>query len=347
MTDRNMQFTRISANSYRSRVTRVRPSDVPTTYRSSNNSNPAFASLQPRQQVSLPALLQRHRLVQHQQQVQRHPLQPRQQVLQQAVRLHQQVPQPVQLRQRVLHRPVQLRQQVPQPVRPRRQVLQHQVLHHLRVQHQRQRRRQVLQLQHQRQQRQQVSFRTYDYSFVLNVIPLSIAPICGTFPTNPQGQIKYFAKSGSNFPLMTYTKYTSSFTASSTLATLSFIIMGEGGGGAIHYWLIDDVIVNHTNTNANVLTNGSFETGDLSGWTQYCNTTANCDAAGGKTTGNYAHTTTSSCNSGTYCVYDSCVGTDYLEQSFSTVVGDYYIISYYLRNGNNDAGPIAMYVTLT
>ncbi|CAF1125865.1 unnamed protein product [Adineta steineri] len=174
------------------------------------------------------------------------------------------------------------------------------------------------------------------------------APTCGTFPTIPSGQIlHYFPKSGSNFPLLTYTQYTSSFTASSTLATLSFIIMGEGGGGAIHYWLIDDVVANHTNANANVLTNGGFETGDLSGWKQYCNTTANCDATNGKTTGNYVHTTTSSCYSGSYCVYDSCLNTDYLEQSFSTVVGDYYIISYYLRNGNNDAGPIAMYVTLT
>ncbi|CAF1026962.1 unnamed protein product [Adineta steineri] len=173
-------------------------------------------------------------------------------------------------------------------------------------------------------------------------------PTCGTFPTSPPGQIlHYFPKSGSNFPLTTYTKYTSSFTANSTLATLSFIIMGEGGDGAVHYWLLDDVIVNHTNANANVLTNGGFETGDLSGWTRYCNTTANCDATNGKTTGNYAHTTTSSCYSGTYCVYDSCLDTDYLEQSFSTVPGDYYIISYYLRNGNTDSGPIAMYVTLT
>ncbi|CAF0838218.1 unnamed protein product [Adineta steineri] len=172
MTNRNMQFTRISVNSNRHRVTRVRPSDVPTTHRSSNNSNPAFASLQPRQQVSLPAPLQRHRLhirppyqqqsrlLQQQQQqlqprqqvslpapLQRHRLlQPRQLVLQQPVRLRQQVPQLVRHRQQV-PQPVRLRQQVRQPpVQLRQQVLQQQVLRHPRVQHQRQRQRQVLQV---------------------------------------------------------------------------------------------------------------------------------------------------------------------------------------------------------
>ncbi|CAF1455910.1 unnamed protein product [Adineta steineri] len=62
--------------------------------------------LQQRQQVLLPAPLQPRLLVQHQHQPQRHPLQPRQQVL---------------------RPPVRPRQQVPQPARPRQQVLQQQV----------------------------------------------------------------------------------------------------------------------------------------------------------------------------------------------------------------------------
>ncbi|CAF1000565.1 unnamed protein product [Adineta steineri] len=99
------------------------------------------------------------------------------------------------------------------------------------------------------------------------------SPTCGKV-TSPLGEILSLPPS---FPKITYTQYTSSFTASSTLATLSFIIMGEGGNGAVHYWLLDEVSVNHTNTNADVLTNGNFETGDLSGWTQYCNTNVNCD----------------------------------------------------------------------
>ncbi|CAF0804541.1 unnamed protein product [Adineta steineri] len=297
--------------------------------------------LQPQQQVSLPAPLQPRRLVQHQQQAQHHPLRHRQQVLQQAVRLHQQVPQLVRPRQRVLHQPVQLRQQVPQPVRPRRQVLQQQVLHHLRVQHQRQRQRQVLQPQHQRQQRQQVSFRTYDYSFVSNIISLSIAPPCGTAVTNPSGQILSLPAGSAK---TTYTQYTYGFTANDLSSTLSFIITGEGGAGGVHYWLLDAVSVNHTNVSTNVLINGDFESGNLNGWTQYCNTTANCDTA---SSGNYAHTVTSPCYAGTYCVYDSCKNTDYLEQSFSTVVGDHYFISYYIRIEPDKGGPLQIYVTLT
>ncbi|CAF0855657.1 unnamed protein product [Adineta steineri] len=325
MTERNMQFTRISANSYRPRITRVRPSDVPSTYRSSNNSNPAFASLQhrplqPRQQVSLPAPLQPRRLVQHQQQVQHHLLQPRQQVLHQAVRL---------------------RQQVPQPVRPRRQVLQHQVLHHLRVQHQRQRQQQVLQPQHRRQQqqqqqRQQVSFLRDNYSFALNVISLSIAPSCGSV-SSPPGQILTLTVSSAT---TTYHRYNYSFTANDLSSTLSFIATGDAGGPADHYWLLDQVSVNDMNSSTNVLINGDFETGNLNGWSQFCNTDANC-----KTT-QYAHTVSSPCYAGTYCVYDACQNFDYLYQSFSTVVGHYYLISYYLRGGGT-GGSEKIFVTLT
>ncbi|CAF4158657.1 unnamed protein product, partial [Adineta steineri] len=319
--------------------------------------------LQPRQQVSLPAPLQRHRL-----------LQPRQLVLQQPVRLRQQVPQLVRHRQQV-PQPVRLRQQVRQPpVQLRQQVLQQQVLRHPRVQHQRQRQRQVLQNTtghyyygitksmkdapetfapqrdlHFCDIRSSIS--TVDLEASTSTTTTTTAPACGTYPSSPPGQIlSNFPKGAAKtvFPLTTYTQYTSTFTASSTLATLSFIILGEGGGGAVHYWLIDDVVANHTNANANVLINGDFETGNLNGWTQYCNTTTNCDAG---STGNYGHTVPTGsgpCYSGSYCVFDSCKNTDYLEQSFSTVIGDYYIISYYIRNGNNnDAGPLAMYVTLT
>ncbi|CAF1660417.1 unnamed protein product, partial [Adineta ricciae] len=140
--------------------------------------------------------------------------------------------------------------------------------------------------------------------------------------SNPPGQILNMpSKSAAS----TYTHYTYGFTENGSSSTLSFIVNGDAGGGGHFYWLLDLVSVNDLNTSTNVLTNGDFETGDLTGWSQYCNNDANC-----KTTGYYDHTVTSSCYSGTYCVYDSCQNYDYLFQSFSIVYGHYHLLSYYL-----------------
>jgi hypothetical protein len=110
-----------------------------------------------------------------------------------------------------------------------------------------------------------------------------------------------------------------------------------------HYWLLDSVSVNCTNTSTNVLINGGFETGTLTGWSQYCATDVNCGA------GDYGQITTTACYSGTYCYVDECnqgISYDYLFQSFTTVIGDYYILSFYLKN-NNPGGAQTAYVSLT
>jgi hypothetical protein len=122
-----------------------------------------------------------------------------------------------------------------------------------------------------------------------------------------------------------YTLYTYGFTATASFVSLAFAPTGDHGTGGNHYWLLDEVSVNHTNTNTNVIINGGFETGNLGGWTQYCNTTSNCNGT------YYSHVVTTSCYSGTYCVSASCLNYDYLVQTFSTVIGDYYLVSYYLR----------------
>ncbi|CAF1048617.1 unnamed protein product [Adineta ricciae] len=249
------------------------------------------------------------------------------QALQLQVQLHRQALQlPVRARRQVLRALVQLHRQVPQLVRLRRRAPQprqahRQVLRRAQVQHQRQHRHQALQLLH---QQQRVSVVLY-------------TPSCASV-TNPPGEIlDLLSKSAS----VTYTHYTYNFTATDSSSTLSFIANGDSGGKGGFYWLLDDVFVNDLNTSTNVLTNGDFETGDLSGWSQYCNNDGNC-----KNTGYYAHTTTNSCRSGNYCVYDSCGNYDYLYQSFSTVIGNYYFISYYLRCGAVGGGS-EIYVTLT
>ncbi len=172
-----------------------------------------------------------------------------------------------------------------------------------------------------------------------NAILLSIAPSCNS--TSTVGRIFSFASSSAP---TTYTLYTYGFTANKSLVTLTFAINGDHGPGQ-HYWLLDSVSVNCTNTSTNVLINGGFETGNFTGWTRYCATDINCG------TGYYGQITTTACYSGTYCYVDKCnqgPGTpyDYLIQSFTTVIGDYYILSFYLKN--NAAGGVQVaYVSLT
>jgi hypothetical protein len=167
------------------------------------------------------------------------------------------------------------------------------------------------------------------------VISLSTAPSCA----NPSavGRIFSFASSSASGA---YTLSTYGFTANDSSTTLTFAINGDPGG-AYHYWLLDSVSVNCTNTSTNVLINGGFEVGNLTGWSQYCATDANCG------TGNYGQVTNTDYYSGTYCYVDKCGGSfDYLFQSFNTTIGDYYILSFYLKN-NNPGGAQVAYVSLT
>jgi hypothetical protein len=152
---------------------------------------------------------------------------------------------------------------------------------------------------------------------------LSIAPSC----SSPSSIGQLLNLSSSSAPT-TYTRYTYGFTASSSSAILTFVMSGDPGPGH-NYWLLDSVSVNHTNASTSVLINGGFDTGTLTGWTQYCATNANCG------TGDYGQLTTGVSYQGTYCYVDKCSPAtqfDYLTQSFTTVNGDYYIISFYLMN---------------
>jgi hypothetical protein len=64
-----------------------------------------------------------------------------------------------------------------------------------------------------------------------------------------------------------YTRYTYGFTANSSSATLTFFMSGDPGM-AHNYWLLDSISVNHTNASTDVLINGGFDVGNLTGWTQ-------------------------------------------------------------------------------
>ena len=100
--------------------------------------------------------------------------------------------------------------------------------------------------------------------------------------------------------------------------------------------------MNYVNTGANVLVNGDFETGNLSSWTQFCATNGNCQG----TDDRYGQITGSSCRTGSFCYVDKCDGYDYLVQSFPTVSGGHYNVSFYLKLNNNGAPDRYVYVLL-
>jgi hypothetical protein len=71
---------------------------------------------------------------------------------------------------------------------------------------------------------------------------------------------------------------------------------------------------------ANLLTNGSFETGDLSGWTANADNTIDVNTGYGATDGMYSAQLDYYKNSG--------AGIDYLQQSFNTIAGTTYTVDF-------------------
>jgi hypothetical protein len=118
-----------------------------------------------------------------------------------------------------------------------------------------------------------------------------------------------------NYP--TYTYYTYTWTATGSTATLSFYFRHDPGG-----WMLDDVTVYHGSTQ--LIINGGFETGDLTGW----NYSGYCFYNTGQ-----AYSGSSYAKTGNYYYYDRCQQYgDTISQNFSTTVGDTYVISFWLTN---------------
>jgi hypothetical protein len=89
--------------------------------------------------------------------------------------------------------------------------------------------------------------------------------------------------------------------------------------------MLDDVNVYHGLTQ--LLTNGGFESGSLTGWI-YSGGSCNYYTGTAYSGSSYAKT-------GNYYYYDRCsTATDTISQTFSTVVGDTYVISFWLTNYN-------------
>ncbi|CAF2076656.1 unnamed protein product [Rotaria magnacalcarata] len=228
------------------------------------------------------------------------------------------------------------RQQQPQLHRQQQQVRQQQVQQQ-QQQQPKQHQQQQLPLQLRRPAPQLQQLQQLQLQQEVPTTTATTTPTCGK---NPDTTGAFFSYNTGSAPT-TYTLNSHTFTANDSSSTLTFILSGDPGP-KLHYWLLDDVSVNDTATNTNILVNGNFDQGTLNGWTQFCATDANCG------NGNYGQLTNSPCRSAPDCYVDTCSGSnfDYLLQSFGTVPGNRYIVSFYMEVFASGGGHLA-YVTLS
>ncbi len=128
------------------------------------------------------------------------------------------------------------------------------------------------------------------------------------------------------------------FQAVNTSSTLSFGFHSGPGGGDTTY--LDDVsVVEQSNPSVELLQNPSFERSTVT-WTDWNTwTTTACTSGGGSIVTSGCHT-----SSGSNCLFESCHnGLEYKGQTFSTIVGDIYVISFWLQQ---NGGATRCYVSI-
>ncbi|UJR20278.1 hypothetical protein I4U23_023409 [Adineta vaga] len=143
---------------------------------------------------------------------------------------------------------------------------------------------------------------------------LATTPSCGT----PSSPVLTFNVQPSTYKLNTY-DYVATYDG------VGILEFGFTADSYKDYWYIDDISLQDLNeSNSEMLTNGDFENGDLSGWESSC--TDKCRR--GPSIGSI---TTTSCYKGTYCYRDSCgKGYNFLRQSFQTKTNHVYTLSFWI-----------------
>ncbi|CAF1252983.1 unnamed protein product [Adineta ricciae] len=157
----------------------------------------------------------------------------------------------------------------------------------------------------------------------------SVIPLRTTQPRSTTVLFSITNPSSSNYP--SYNNYTYTWVATETSATLSFFFRHDPGR-----WMLDDVSVSHGSTE--LINDGGFETGNLNAW----NYSGSCSYHKGQ-----AYKDPSYAKSGSYYYYDRCRSYgDTISQTFYTMIGETYIISFWLTNydccGHNETA----YVTI-
>jgi hypothetical protein len=125
----------------------------------------------------------------------------------------------------------------------------------------------------------------------------------------------------SSFPV--YYNYMYNYTAIATSSIIAFSMQCQTG-----FFALDDIsITSYAAPSVQLLTNGGFETGNITQW-YYCNQN-NLANTGGVKTFNFTYNGfTYSPNSGSYYYAGgSSIAPDYLSQTFPTVIGQLYSVS--------------------
>ncbi|CAF1392098.1 unnamed protein product [Rotaria sordida] len=148
----------------------------------------------------------------------------------------------------------------------------------------------------------------------LSTTPITITQ-CPTLSKNSTTELL----SLTNSPTFNYTRFSFIYYATSNRTLLSFAFRQDPS-----YWCLDDISVKLNNTNTNILVNGDFETGVLTGYS-ICNQNSS-RFSGGISAIQCAH-------NGQHGFYDgSYANFDYLWQVLTTIPGKYYEISFWLLN---------------
>ena len=135
----------------------------------------------------------------------------------------------------------------------------------------------------------------------------------------------------------TYTCQAYSWIATAN-GTLSLQFQLQHGPGR---WYVDDVSVFHGGTQ--LLVNGGFESGTLAPWIRTTPNGSNC-------TGQIAAVTNSAglAHAGIWFLWDGEVNCyDQIEQHFSVIAGEAYVISYWLRSTTTTGSPIFANVSIS